>query len=62
MNALKNYIVESYIELSKKVTWPTFAELQKSAIVVLIASMIIAFVLLAMDLFSNKVLDFYYAM
>ncbi len=48
--------------MSKKVTWPTFAELQKSAIVVLIASMIIALVLLAMDLFSNKVLDFYYAM
>jgi preprotein translocase subunit SecE len=60
MNAIKNYIIESYNELTKKVSWPSFPDLQKSAIVVLVASLIIALILLVMDMASNKVLDFYY--
>ena len=60
MNRIRTYILESYHELANKVTWPTFQDLQKSAVVVLTASMIIALILLAMDLVSNKALNIYY--
>ena len=52
--------MESYKELATKVTWPTLQDLQKSAVVVLAASLIIALILLLMDLVSNKALGFYY--
>ncbi len=57
---IKNYLAESYDELRHKVSWPTFSELQNSAIVVSIASLIIALVVLLMDLtFSNLLQQFY---
>jgi preprotein translocase subunit SecE len=62
MNKIKEYIIESYKELSQKVTWPTWQELQKSAVVVLVASVLIAVILLVMDLASNKILDAYYSL
>lgn len=45
-----NYVKESYNELVNKVTWPTFPQLQSSTIVVMVASVIFAIVVLAMDL------------
>ena len=45
-----NYVKESYNELVNKVTWPTFPQLQSSTIVVMVASVIFAVVVLAMDL------------
>ena len=49
-----NYVKESYNELANKVTWPTFPQLQSSTIVVMVASVIFAIVVLAMDLtFEN---------
>ena len=49
-----NYVKESYYELVNKVTWPTFPQLQNSTIVVMVASVIFAVVVLAMDLsFEN---------
>lgn len=49
-----NYVKESYNELVNKVTWPTFLQLQNSTIVVMVASVIFAIVVLAMDLsFEN---------
>ena len=49
-----NYVNESYNELVNKVTWPTFPQLQNSTIVVMVASVIFAVVVLAMDLsFEN---------
>jgi preprotein translocase subunit SecE len=57
---IKNYFSESYDELRNKVSWPTFSELQNSAIVVSVASLIIALVVLLMDLtFSNLLKEFY---
>ena len=49
MANVTEYIKESYIELTQKVTWPTWKELQSSAILVLIAAFIIALIILAMD-------------
>ncbi|MDE7070098.1 MAG: preprotein translocase subunit SecE [Alistipes sp.] len=49
-----NYIKESYNELVNKVTWPTFPQLQSSTIVVMVASLIFAVIILAMDIsFEN---------
>jgi preprotein translocase subunit SecE len=54
------YFRESYDELMHKVSWPTWSELQGSAIVVSIASLIIAFVVFLMDeAFRNVLLQFY---
>ena len=55
-----NYIKESYKELVEKVSWPTFAQLQSSTIVVMVASLIFALVVLAMDIsFENLMKGIY---
>jgi preprotein translocase subunit SecE len=59
-NKVVNYVKESYDELMHKVSWPTWAELQGSAIVVSVASLIIAVIVFAMDeVFRNILLQFY---
>ena len=57
---IKIYFQESYEELFNKVSWPTFSELQNSAIVVSIASLIIALVVLLMDLTFSNLLEMFY--
>ena len=49
MRRFFNYLKESYVELTKKVSWPSWAKLQNSAIVVMVASVIFALVVLAID-------------
>ena len=41
----QSYIKESYDELVKKVSWPTWSELQSSSSIVAIASLIIALII-----------------
>lgn len=57
---LVSYVKNSYNELVHKVTWPTFSELQSSAIVVMIASLLIALVVLVMDLAFENIMQFIY--
>jgi preprotein translocase subunit SecE len=54
------YFKESYDELMHKVSWPTWSELQGSAIVVSIASLIIALVVFLMDEAFRTVLSQFY--
>ena len=49
MKKLKLYIVESYKELTMKVSWPSWKELQNSALVVMVASFLIAIVVWIID-------------
>ena len=49
MSKFINYLKESYAELTKKVSWPSWDKLQSSAIVVMVASVIFALVIFAMD-------------
>ena len=57
---MPNYIKESYKELVEKVSWPTFAQLQSSTIVVMVASLIFALVVLVMDIsFENLMKGIY---
>ena len=44
------YIKDSYKELVEKVSWPSFSSLQSSTLVVMVASLIFALVVLAMDM------------
>jgi len=60
MAKVSEYIKESYIELTEKVTWPTWAELWNSAVLVLIAALIIALVILVMDQAIHFVLTKFY--
>jgi len=53
MEGLISYFRESYEELVQRVTWPTWKDLQSSAIVVAIASLIIALIIGMMDMASN---------
>ncbi|MBS1520108.1 MAG: preprotein translocase subunit SecE [Bacteroidetes bacterium] len=57
MAAITEYIKESYIELTEKVTWPTWRELSNSAMVVLVAAIIIALLIFGMDQIIHFILD-----
>ncbi|MCB9017553.1 MAG: preprotein translocase subunit SecE [Prevotellaceae bacterium] len=56
------YIKESYDELVNKVTWPTRSELISSAIVVLVASLLLALVVFAMDKVIELLMEFIYGL
>ncbi|MBT3383873.1 MAG: preprotein translocase subunit SecE [Prolixibacteraceae bacterium] len=56
------YVQEAYDELVHKVTWPTWKELQSSALVVMVASFIISLVISAMDLSFRNIMDFIYGL
>ena len=60
MDGLIISIKESYNELLNKVTWPSFPNLLSSTTVVLIASAIIALIILIMDAISKQVLEIVY--
>jgi preprotein translocase subunit SecE len=59
---IKGYFRESYTELVHKVTWPTWAELQNSAVLVLVATLIIALIVAFMDLGFSKIMQFIYSL
>jgi len=55
-------IKESYIELVHKVSWPTRKELAQSAVVVLIASLILALIVWLMDWCFESIMSFVYGL
>jgi len=54
------YIKESYNELVYKVSWPNRIELSNSAVIVLVASLIIAALIFVIDLGFESLLRFFY--
>jgi preprotein translocase subunit SecE len=60
MNKLKEYLKLSTDELVNKVTWPTWEDLQESTIIVMVASIVIALVIYAIDIVSSGALGFFY--
>lgn len=60
MNNLISYFKNSYEELMYKVTWPSFASLQNSAVLVIIASLLIAAAIWIMDFGSRNLMDLIY--
>ncbi|MBO4692505.1 MAG: preprotein translocase subunit SecE [Bacteroidales bacterium] len=60
MSKVGTYIKESYKELTKKVSWPTWSQLQSSAAVVMVATVIFAVLVFVMDLaFKNLMTGIY---
>ena len=53
---------ESYDELRYKTSWPTKKQLVKSAIIVMIASVIIALVIFVMDQVVDNLMHFIYSL
>jgi preprotein translocase subunit SecE len=55
-----NYIKECYAELVHKTSWPTRQELTNSAVIVLVASLIIALTVWLMDVGFENVMKYVY--
>lgn len=53
MDNIKSYLQASYEELTTKVTWPTWKDLQANAVIVAVAALIIALIIGLMDMVSN---------
>lgn len=62
MSKFTNYIKESFVELTKKVSWPTWDKLQNSAVVVMVASLICAVVIFLMDFCFQNLMSFIYTL
>jgi preprotein translocase subunit SecE len=59
---IKLYFQEAFDELVHKVTWPTWKELQSSALVVMVASLIISILIFAMDLSFRNMMELIYGL
>ena len=57
-----NYIKDSYAELKNKVAWPAISSLQSSAVLVMVASLILALIILAMDTTFENVMSAIYSL
>jgi len=62
MNKISAYFKDSYQELTEKVTWPTWLQLQQSTIIVLVATLIITGLVWMMDFSSNQLLKLVYSL
>jgi preprotein translocase subunit SecE len=61
MNKVSNYFRDSYRELMEKVTWPSWAQLQQSTVIVLSATVLIMAIVYVMDLGSSQLLKLIYS-
>ncbi len=59
---IKLYLQEAFNELIHKVSWPTWPDLQSSALVVMVASLIIALIIFVMDYSFQNLMDLVYSM
>ncbi len=62
MSKFTNYFKESWIELTKKVSWPSWKSLQSSAVLVMVASLVFAIVIWAMDFVLQHLMEFIYTL
>jgi len=57
---VKSFVVESIDEMKNKVTWPKYATLQNSAMLVLVASLIFSLVIGVIDLSFENIMTWFY--
>jgi len=62
MRKFINYLKECYQELTKKVTWPNWEKLQSSALLVLVATLILSVVIFLIDFAFQHLMEFIYAL
>lgn len=62
MNKVRLYFKDTTDELLNKVSWPSWSELQASAIIVMVASLIIAGLVFGMDTVFQFVMNMFYGL
>jgi len=60
MKKLFTFLRESKQEMTEKVTWMKFSDLQKRSTIVLVASLVFSLVIWAMDIAFESSLSFFY--
>lgn len=62
MNKVSTYFSESFRELTQKVTWPNWEQLQQSTMIVLVATLVITAMVSLMDFVAAGGLNLIYKM
>jgi preprotein translocase subunit SecE len=60
MNKVRAYINDTVSELVAKVSWPTWKELQSSAVIVMVSTLITALLVYGMDVVFKYVMQMIY--
>jgi preprotein translocase subunit SecE len=59
---IKEYFKDAYTELVHKVTWPTWSDLQNSAVLVMVTSLIFALIIAGVDFVFSRAMEFVYSL
>ncbi len=62
MNKFRVFLSDSYKELTEKVTWPKWDQLQQSTMIVLGATLFITAIVAVMDFVANGSMKFIYSL
>ena len=62
MRKFINYLKECFVELTKKTTWPSWAKLQSSALLVMVTTVILAAILWVVDLAFQSIMTAIYSL
>ena len=62
MGKLINNVKESFVELTKKTSWPSWDKLQSSAILVMVTTVLLAVVLWLVDLAFQSLMSLIYTL
>lgn len=60
MGKIKAYIKDTYSELATKVSWPALKELQGSAVIVMVSTLITALLIYGMDVSFKFIMEMIY--
>lgn len=62
MGKFTNYVKESWVELTRKTSWPSWNKLQESAVLVMVSTVIVAVVLWLIDLAFQSLMSVIYTL
>ena len=60
MSKIVAFMKEAYLEMVHKVSWPKYSDLQSSAVLVLVASLIFAILIGVIDLAFENAMKWFY--
>jgi preprotein translocase subunit SecE len=62
MNKFTDFVKESYVEMTEKVSWPKWDQLTQSTMIVLGATLFITLIVGIMDFVANSSMKFIYSL
>ncbi len=62
MNKFTDFVKESYVEMTEKVSWPKWDQLTQSTVIVLGATLFITVIVGIMDFVANSSMKFIYSL